>query len=185
MSAAATAATFMILGNGAHTVAISLLLLHFQRAYHSRMAYALLAAGIVWVVLQAVDNAHILAMVSLSRRVAGAAATQGASYQVVADSLRDVRRWVHYSELLVIDAWFLLFYGTLLRHSLVPRLLGGIGLLAVLLHALAIPLAMFIGYPMIGSIAPSLAVSHLLIGGWLLWRGFPESLPPSLRSPGA
>jgi hypothetical protein len=88
---------------------------------------------------------------------------------------RSSRRWAHYTELLVIEAWFLVFYGLLFRLSLVPRPLAGFGMIMVMVHAAGITLPMFIGYGSMPSLGFSLALSHLALGSWLVARVFDES----------
>jgi hypothetical protein len=56
---------------------------------------------------------------------------------------RSSRRWAHYTELLVIEAWFLVFY---------------------VVHAAGITLPMFIGYGSMPQLGFSLALSHLGMG---------------------
>ena len=56
------------------------------------------------------------------------------------------RKWVHFTELLVIDCWIFLLYSVLFRFALVPRALAAFGLLTVMLHFTGIPLPGFLGY---------------------------------------
>ena len=116
-------------------------------------------------------------MLSLSRRFAENAGANADLYNLLAAQTRATRMWVHYTELLVFDVWFALFYGILLRFSLVPRLISGIGLLAVALHLVAIPLPMFIGYQAVQPLGASLSVSHLLVSGWLIAKRFSNTQP--------
>ena len=78
---------------------------------------------------------------------------------------------MHYTELLVIDAWFLMLYGLFYRFSLVPRLLTGFGVAVVLVHTAAITLPVFLGYPNVLVLAYLMPVSHLALAGWLLVKG--------------
>ena len=165
---------FLLLANAAVTLGIAIVAFPVFREYSVRMALWLLAISTVWFVMQAVDNAHILSMLSLSTRFTDAAGANADLYNILGAQVRSTRVWVHYTELLVINMWFALLYSALLRFRFIPRLLGWFGLLAVVLHLIGIPLAMFIGYPSIQPLGFSLAISHLLIGGWLVWKGFPE-----------
>lgn len=163
---------FLLFANAAVTLGIAIAAFPVFREYSVRMAVVLLAVSTVWVVMQSVDNAHILSMLSLSQRFTEAAGANADLYNVLGPQVRSTRVWVHYTELLVIDVWFGLLYSALLRFGFVPRLLGWFGLLAVVLHLIGIPLAMFIGYSSIQQLGFSLAISHLLVGGWLVWKGF-------------
>jgi hypothetical protein len=50
-----------------------------------------------------------------------------------------------------------------------------VGLLAVAVHLVSIPLPMFIGYQAVPPLGASLAISQLLVGGWLIAKGFTPS----------
>lgn len=132
-----------------------------------RMAIALVVASGVWCVLQAVDNAHLMAMLQLATQHA-----TDSSVAAMAPAVRALRGWAHYTELLAVNAWFLVFYAALFRTSLVPRPLAAFGMVMVAVHTLAIPFATFAGYATQPALAVSLALSHLAVGGWLLVKGF-------------
>ncbi|HEX6280476.1 MAG TPA: DUF4386 family protein, partial [Pyrinomonadaceae bacterium] len=149
MSGSIRIAVFLLFVNAAVTLSIAIGACPVFRDYSARMALWLLAISTLWLVMQSVDNAHILSMLSLSQRYTEAAGANADLYNILGAQVRSTRVWVHYTELLVIDMWFALLYGALLRFRFVPRLLGWFGLLAVVLHLVGIPLAMFIGYPSI------------------------------------
>jgi hypothetical protein len=174
MSFAIKTAVFLLFGTAAVTLAIAITAFPVFRERSMRWTLCFVAISVVWVVMQSVDNANILSMLSLSRRYGESAGANGDIYNLLAAQTRSSRMWVHYTELLVFDIWFALFYGILLRFRLVPRLISVIGLLAVVLHLIAIPLPIFIGYPSTQPLGASLAVSHLLVGGWLVVNGFSQ-----------
>lgn len=174
MAGSIRVAVFLLFANAAVTLGIAIAAFPVFREYSARMALWLTAISTAWLVMQSVDNAHILSMLSLSQRYTEAAGANAELYNIVGAQVRSTRVWVHYTELLVIDMWFALLYGALLRFRFVPRVLGWFGLLAVVLHLVGIPLAMFIGYPSIPQLGFSLAISHVVIGGWLVVKGFPE-----------
>ena len=99
----------------------------------------------------------------------------------LAELARSSRRWAHYTELLVIDSWFFVFYGLLFRFSLVPRALAGFGLAMVAVHTAGITLPVFLGYSNVLETAYSLTLSYLAVGGWLAVKGFAER-PHSLST---
>lgn len=168
------AAVLLLFASGAVTIGIAITGFPVFREYSHRMALWFLALSIIWFAMQAVDNIHILSMLSLSRQYAEGGALNSELFRVLAASVRSTRVWAHYTELLVIDIWFFLFYGLLFRFSLIPRPLAGFGLIMVIVHALAIPLPMFIGYSRVMLLAYSLALSYLAIGTWLVVKGFKE-----------
>jgi hypothetical protein len=81
------------------------------------------------------------------------------------------RRWAHLSELLVIDAWILVFYLGLIRAGALPRLLSAFGLLTVAAHVVAIPLPGFLGLRAFAEAGMPMALSHLATAGWLVAKG--------------
>ena len=175
MSATIKTAVFLLFANALVTLAISLAAFPIIREYSIRAAILFVAFSLIWVVMQSVDNAHILSMLSLSKRFAEAGNVNADLYDIFGAQVRSTRIWVHYTELLVIDAWFACFYGILLKYNFVPKLVAAFGLLAVALHLVAIPLPMFIGFPSTQPLGAILAVSHLLVAGWLIVKGLPKS----------
>jgi hypothetical protein len=88
-----------------------------------------LALAIASFTLQAVDDAHLLSMLSLSQQYAEAGAAKRELFQSLALVVGAARKWSHYSFLLVIGSWIFLLYGLLYRFRLVPRWLAVFGLL--------------------------------------------------------
>ena len=167
-------AVFLLFANSALTIGIAITAFPVLREYSYSMALWFLTVSIIWFSLQAVDNAHILTMMSLSQRYNDAGTVNEQLFSALGALARSSRVWAHYTTLLVIDTWFFVFYFLLYRFSLVPRALAGFGLLMVIVHAAAIPLPMFIGYRSMPTLGFSLALSHLAVGGWLIARGFNE-----------
>jgi uncharacterized protein DUF4386 len=174
MSGTIKTAVFLLFANAVVTFAISLAAFPLIRVYSIRATILLVAISVVWVVMQSVDNAHLLSMLSLSKRFADGGGANADLYNLLGTQVRTTRIWVHYTELLVIDAWFACFYGILLKYRFVPRLVAALGLLAVALHLIAIPLPMFIGFPSTQPLGAILAVSHVLVAGWLIFKRTPE-----------
>jgi hypothetical protein len=93
-------------------------------------------------------------------------------YKLIAAEVRGTRGAAHYNVLLAIDVWFAAFYGALLAFRLVPRVVAGVGLAAIGLHIIGIPMSFFVGYPIVWAVAYGMAVQYVLVGGWLVVRGF-------------
>ena len=165
-------AVLLLFANGALTIGIAIAAFPVLREHSYPMALWFLAVSVIWFSMQAVDNAHILSLLSLSQRYAEVGASNAELFGAVGALARSSRRWAHYTELLVIETWFLVFYGLLFRLSLVPRLLAGFGLIMVMVHAAGITMPMFIGYRSLPTLGVSLALSHLTLGGWLVAKGF-------------
>jgi hypothetical protein len=178
-------AVLLLFVNAALTIAISLVAFPLIRTYSEALALSFLALSVIWFAIQAVDNAHILSMLSLSQQYADGGASNAELFATLGSAIRSTRRWLHYTELLVIDAWFLLLNGVLFRFALVPRLFSGFGIAMVVVHTTAITLPVFVGYRSVQVLGFSLAVSHLALASWLVSKGIPERTRESHLEPTA
>lgn len=160
-------ALLLLLANGALTVGISCVAFPSFRRSSEPMALSLLAAGIVMLLLQAVDNVHILSMLSLSKLYAPAGGPDDSLLRL-ATAVGTTRKWAHLTELLAIDCWIFLFYLILFRFTIVPRALAAFGLACVTLHFVGIPVRGFLGLGAVATMGMPMALSHVLIGGWLM-----------------
>jgi hypothetical protein len=79
------------------------------RQYSSAMALWLLALGVASFALQAVDNAHLLSMLSLSQEYAKAGVEKADLFHAPAVVVGSARKWSHYSFLLAIGSWIFCF----------------------------------------------------------------------------
>jgi hypothetical protein len=168
------AAVLLLLANGALTIGMSIAAFTVLRQYSYKMSLWLLAFSIIWFSMQAVDNVHILSMLSLSQQYAQGGTFNAELLGSLAATLRSTRTWAHATELLVIDTWFFIFYGLLFRSAVVPRALAGFALIMVLVHTTAIGLPVFVGYNRVLVLAYSLALSYLAVSIWLVVKGFEE-----------
>jgi hypothetical protein len=162
----------LLLANGALTTGISIYAYPLLRAAGEGLARWLIVVGVAWLILQAVDNTQVLAMLSLSERYAGA---QGASREWLAAVgllASATRRIAHYTVLLAVGAWMVLFYGLLWRSRLVPWFIAALGEIAAPLHLVGVSLPVLLGFPSLTQVAPGLAVSHGALIIWLLVKGF-------------
>lgn len=167
-------AVFLLFANCALTIGISIAAFRVFRQHSEAMALWLLAVSVIMFLLQAVDNMHILSMLSLSQQYAQAGGS-AELFQTLAAVVGSTRRWAHYTELLVIDAWIFLLYSVLYRFRLVPRALAAFGLLTVTLHFTGIPLPGFFGYRIVTLMGVPMALSHIALALWLMSKGFEES----------
>jgi hypothetical protein len=176
------AAILLLFANGAVTLGIAITLYPLVRDAGRAWGQWLLAASIAWFTVQTVDSALILSMLSLSEQYTSRGAAGGEALAAAGAALAGARKWTHYSVLLVVESWFLLFYGVLLRFALAPRVLAGLGVVMALVHAAAVSLPAFLDYPAAPAFAVSLAVSHLPLAAWLSFRGLRPSPFPGRRS---
>ena len=173
-------AVFLLFANCALTVGISIAAWPIFRQYSSALALLLVAVSVIMFSLQAVDNAHILSMLSLSERYVQGGGPEEL-FQALAAVVGSTRKWGHYSELLVIDAWIFLLYIFLYRFAIVPRALAVFGLLTVMLHFTGITLPLFLSYRSVTLMGATMALSHVAVALWLIVKGFAE---PPVVEPG-
>lgn len=171
-------ALFLLLANGAVTTGISVYAHSSLRPSGRVLAHALIVLGAAMLILQAVDNTHVRAMVALSQRHIESAEASRASLETLGALAASTRRTAHYTVLLVVGAWMLSFYSAIWRSRLVPRAFAALGVLAAALHLGGVSLPVLLGYPSVMLVAPLLAVSHGLLIAWLLARGFAAPRAP-------
>jgi hypothetical protein len=148
------------------------------REYSSAMALWLFALAVASLTLQAVDNAHILSMLSLSQAYAEAGAPKADVFQALALVVGSARKWSHYSFLLVVGGWILLLFSLLYRFRLVPRVLAAFGMIGAVLQIAGVSLRGLLGYPPETPLAMPLAPAYLLLAVWLMVKGFDERQRP-------
>jgi len=167
-------AVFLLFANCALTIGIAVAAWPVFRQYSEAMAMWLVAASVIMFSLQAVDNAHILSMLSLSQQSAQAGGADEL-FQTLAAVVGSSRRWAHFTELLVIDCWIFLLYISLYRSALVPRALAAFGLITVMLHFTGIPLRGLMGYSLVTLMGVPMGLSHLALALWLMARGWVDA----------
>src|SRR4030095_109156 len=167
------AAVLLFFANGALTIGIAIAAWPVFRRHSEPMAMWLIVLGVITFTLHAVDNVHIMSMLSLSQQYLEAGVSS-AQYDVIASIVRITRRWAHYPELFAIDFWIMLFQVTLLRFALVPRALAALSLLTMVLHFVAVPLPRFLGYGINTTCGVPMAFGLLAIAVWLMAKGFAD-----------
>jgi hypothetical protein len=166
-------AVLLLLANCALTIGISVKAFAVFRRYSLAAAVLLSVLSAIMFCLQAVDNAHLMSMLSLSQEYVQRTGSDEA-FQTLSAIVRATRRWTHYAELLVIDSWIFALYALLYRFAVVPRWLSAFGLITVLLHFAAIPLPLLLGYSGLTPLGVPMALSHITLAIWLIVKGFEE-----------
>ena len=164
-------AVFLLFANCALTIGIAITALPVFRQYSEAMALWLVVLSGIMFLIQAVDNVHMLSMLSLSQQYAQAGGS-AELFQTLAAVVGSTRRWAHFTELLVIDCWIFLLYSVLYRFRLVPRPLAAFGLITVMLHFAGIPFPGFMGYSIVTPMGVPMAFSHIALAIWLMVKGF-------------
>src|SRR5579864_4323776 len=146
--------------------------------YSSLMEIWLCALAVATFALQAIDNAHILSMLSLSQAYAEAGAAKAEVFQALALVVGSARKWSHYSFLLVVGCWIFLLFSLLYRFRLVPRVLAAFGMIGAVLQIAGVSLRGLLGYPPETRLAIPLAPDYVLMAVWLMVKGFDERQRP-------
>lgn len=172
------AAVLLLFAGSAMAIAVSIAALPIFRRYSSAMAFWLVALGVASFSLQAVDNAHILSMLSLSQEYAKAGAAKAEAFQGLAIVVGAARKWAHYSYLFVVVSWIFLLFTLLYRFRLVPRALAVFGIFASLLQIAGVSLRGMLGYAPEMRMALPLAPACFGLAVWLMVKGFDERQHP-------
>jgi hypothetical protein len=143
------------------------------------MSLWLLSLAVAAFALQAVDNAALLSILSLSQEYGKADAAKLDLLQTLNLVVGFARKWVHYTALFLAVSWIALFGSVLYRFRLVPRLLAGLALVTSLLQITGVTLRGFLGYPPEMWMAMPLAPAYVALGVWLMVKGFDERHCPA------
>ena len=167
-------AVMLLFVGGALTIAIAVTGWSTFREHSFPLATWLLALAIANFVLQCVENAGYMSLLTFSQEYAKANAGDVSLFHVAGIALRMLWKWFHYTHLLVMVSWMFLLGVTLWRTSLIPRALALLLLLGSSLQITGITLPQFISYP---SPTPMLmglplGIIYLALAVWLIGRGF-------------
>ena len=149
---------------------IAVVLWPVLRPLSERMALALAILGAALVALAGMENASLLAMLSLSQAYAAAGSPDAALYTALRGVVSAPRNWSHLIHLLMGGLTLLAMYAALFRFRLVPRWLAGFGILASLSQMIAVTTPLYGGWVLFPLLAP-LGAAQLLLTGWLLVKG--------------
>ena len=174
-------AVMLLFIGGAIPIAITVAARQIFRRYLPALTLWLLAFAVANLALQCVENAAWMSMFSLSQAYGKAAAGELGFYSLIAASVRWNWKWVHYTHLLVMVTWMLIFFVALWRSALLPRSFAALGMLTALMQITGITLPQFIPYPTPPMIVMGLplGIVYLTTSIWLLVKGFSESEVPS------
>lgn len=165
-------AVILLFANGGLTIWLSFQVARHLRGGSDTGASWLVAASVIMCVLQAVDNAFILALLAVSERSASVVAP-AETLAVGGEAIRVIRQWTHTVAILAIDLWIGSLYVLLHRRRAVPRLVTALGLGTTALHIVGIPLRSLLGYVPVATMGMPMALGHLVLAGWLIAKGWP------------
>lgn len=148
------------------------------RRYSNATALWFLAACVFSGALDAVHNATVMSMLSLSRDYVTEGAANPALYQALGALMATTRRWAHATQLVGFGVWIFVFYSSLLRFALIPRALAALGLIGIALQFTGVTLMMFLSRSLITELAMPLLPVQITVAVWLLFKGFKEQQRP-------
>ena len=166
------AAVLLFFVGSAMTIAVASTGWRVFHQYSSAMALWLFALAVAAFTLQAVDNAHILSMVTLSQEYASASPAKAELYQGLAIMVGATRKWSHYAALLTVGCWILLFTTLLYRFRLVPRWIAAFGMIGAVLQITGVSLRGLLALAPETRLAMPLAPAYILLAVWLMVKGF-------------
>jgi hypothetical protein len=165
----------VVLGLAAALLSVAIAIAAFPviRQRSHAMALWLLALATAAFALSAVENSHVMSLLSLSEAYAKANDADRAIFQALRGVVASSRNWAHYLGLIVAGCTLFVLYGALLRFKLVPRILAALGLGAVVLQIIAVSMPLF-GHDVVFPMLAPLGLTQLALALWLLVKGLPE-----------
>ena len=183
-SAQARLAVMLLFVGGALTIAIAVTGWSIFREYSLALAMWLVALATANFVLQGGENAMWMSLLTFSQEYAKASGGDVVIFHVSGISLRMIWKWIHFTHLLIMVSWMLLFGVMLWRSCLVPRVLAVLLVAGCLLQIAGISLPQFVPYPTPPMMVMGLplGIIYLILGLWLIVRGFRQPKEVELDS---
>lgn len=176
-------AVLLSFAGSALTIYLGITAFQVFRPYSKSVALLFLVVCAISCTLDIVHAGTIMSMLSISNEFVASNATNSELYQVIGASVASARRSAHLTQLLAIGAWMFVFYISLFRFKLIPRVLAVIGIIGVALQFIGVTLMMLLGYPLIGYMAMPLLPIQITVALWLIVKGFNNpALKPSTVS---
>ena len=121
-----------------------------------------------------VETVCLLSLLTLGQQFTTAGAADRASLQAIGDLLVSVRDHAGLVAVFAFCVGASMYYTLLFQTRLVPRWLAGFGIVAIILMLTACVLALFSGNRITSYIplAAPIAVQEIVLGGWLIVKGF-------------
>ena len=160
------------------TVYLGITAFQIFRLYSKSAALLFVVVCAVSCTLDVVQGGTIISMLSISNEFVTSGTTNSELYQVVGAAVASARRSAHTMQLLAIGAWMFVFYISLFRFKLVPRVLAGVGFIGITLQFIGVTSMMLLGYRSIGEMAMPLLPIQITVAVWLIVKGFTD---PTLK----
>jgi hypothetical protein len=165
-------AVFLSFIGSALTVYLGITAFQVFRLYSKSTALLFLVVCSVSCTLDIVQGGTIMSMLSISNQFVASKNATSEVYEVVAAAVSSARRSAHIMQLLGIGAWMFVFYISLFRFKLIPRMLAVIGLVGITLQFIGVTLMMLLGHHTIGEMAMPLLPIQIAVAVWLIIKGF-------------
>jgi hypothetical protein len=141
------------------------------RARSEAMALWLLMFGAAVMAIAVAEQASVMSMVTLSDAYAKAPAEARGQFQTLGVVVGAARNWPHFLAREMDGVAAFLFFGTLVRFALVPRVLAAPGLLAAALQVAGVAMPLF-GHAVVFPLLAPMGLAQLALALWLLAKGF-------------
>jgi len=138
-----------------------------------RMALWFFALAAVILAGAVVENAGVMSMVTVSEAYAKASAVERAQLETVRVVVASARNWAHYMARMTDGLAILVFYAAVYRLAVIPRVLGGFGIIAAVLQIIAVAMPFFHRDVVFALLAP-LGLCQLVVAIWLIVKGFQD-----------
>jgi hypothetical protein len=159
-------------------VAVTAFPILWQRARALALWFVALAA--VTLAVAVVENSAVMSMVSLSEAYTKASAVDRGQFQSVRVAVAAARNWAHYMGRIFDGVTICLFYTALYRFVLIPRVLAGFGLIAVMLMLTSVGMPLF-GHDVVFPMLAPLGLSQLMLALWLITKGLRDQPGPGME----
>ena len=161
------------LATGLLPIGIAIAAWQVFRRYSHAMALWFVALSVVSFTLAAIENIDVMSLLSLSEAYTQANVADRVLFQALRGVVASTRNWTHYVGLVVAGCTLLVFYSTLIRFALVPRILAAFGLGAVMLEDSRSSLRALLGQSIVFPMLLPLGLSQTALALWLIARGLP------------
>lgn len=152
------------------SVVVASLIWPFFRRHGTALAIAYVLMVAVGFAVHMFENISLMNFLSLSDAYVKASLGERANLEGLRVLVAATRNSAHYINLIIGGCVLFLFYGNLYRLALVPRILAGVGLVAVLSQLVAVSMPLF-GKPVIFQMLAPIGLCQIALALYLLFVG--------------
>lgn len=156
--------------SGIASIVVAILFLPIFKKQHIYLAYLYFAFCVINFIAIMIDNHNVLEMLEFSKILAKNTDETSVSLGVMKTVISEKHWWSHYFYLLVSCFSVTTLYLTLFVSKLVPRILSGFGLFAVLLMFIQVIATMYKQSISMDMMIP-MALIQLVFPIWLIFKG--------------